>query len=567
MTAGLPELEGELHIMRKQSYWKRTAAVVMVASMAAGLAGCGKKQDAETSVAASTEAKAEGESAAAPADFSYPMAKGEPLQYWLPPTTTVTANFANLGDTPFAKGLMENTGIDIEFLQPPQGQDKEQFSLIIADGDLPDIMEYNWVADYPGGPEKAIRDGVIVPLNDIIDQYCPNLKKYLEENPEIDRACKTDDGNYYCFPFVRGNDELLNTIGLMLRADWLEELNLEVPETVDEWHTVLTAFKEEKGCTAPLTFEYTNAQYLGANPFVAAFDTNYSFYIGSDDKVHFGAAEEGYKNYLTTMNQWYEEGLLDADIATMKNDQVSAKITNGTAGASLGQAGSRMGTWLAAAQQTNPDYDLVAAPQPSTEKGKKAEFGHVEIPYSGRSSAAITTSCEDVERAARLLDWAYGDEGHMYYNFGTEGVTYTMKNGNPVYTDEILKNPNGWPVGQAMSAYIRGNYNGPFVQDERYLDQYYTMEPQKATPKVWGAASSNGAAHVMPPVTPTSDESKEFSTIMNQINTYRDEMTLKFIFGDTDISEFETYIANMEKMGLARALEIQNAAYERYKAR
>ena len=107
--------------MRKQSYWKRTAAVVMVASMAAGLAGCGKKQDAETSVAASTEAKAEGESAAAPADFSYPMAKGEPLQYWLPPTTTVTANFANLGDTPFAKGLMENTGIDIEFLQPPQG--------------------------------------------------------------------------------------------------------------------------------------------------------------------------------------------------------------------------------------------------------------------------------------------------------------------------------------------------------------------------------------------------------------------------------------------------------------
>ncbi len=54
---------------------------------------------------------------------------------------------------------------------------------------------------------------------------------------------------------------------------------------------------------------------------------------------------------------------------------------------------------------------------------------------------------------------------------------------------------------------------------------------------------------------------------MNQINTYRDEMTLKFIFGDTDISEFGEYVANMEKMGLERALEIQNAAYERYKTR
>ena len=87
---------------------------------------------------------------------------------------------------------------------------------------------------------------------------------------------------------------------------------------------------------------------------MAAFDTNYSFYIGSDDKVHFGAPEEGYKKYLETMHQWYEEGLIDADIATMKNDQVATKITNGAAGASLGQAGSRMGTWLAAAQKTNP---------------------------------------------------------------------------------------------------------------------------------------------------------------------------------------------------------------------
>lgn len=544
----------------------------MTAAMTASLAGCGGGETAATTTAAAESKNAESTAASnteteAAAEFSYPMEAGEPLQYWVETTTTVSANYANLGDTPFAKGLMENTGVDIEFLQPPQGQQKEQFSLIIADGDLPDIMEYNWVSDYPGGPEKAIRDGVIIPLNDVIDQYCPNLKKYLAENPDIDRAVKTDDGNYYCFPFIRGDESLLNTIGLMLRADWLEELNLEVPETVDEWYTVLKAFKEEKGATAPFTFEYTNNQYLGANPFVAAFDTNYSFYIGSDDQVHFGAVDEGYKEYLETMHQWYEEGLIDADIATMKNDQVSAKITNGTAGASLGQAGSRMGTWLAAAQQTNPDYDLVAAPQPSREKGQKAEFGHVEVAYSGRSSAAITTSCEDVERAARLLDWAYSDEGHMYYNFGTEGVSYTMEDGEPIYTDEILNNPEGLPVSQAMSAYIRGNYNGPFVQDERYVVQYYTMDQQKKTPEVWGAGSSNGAAHVMPPITPTSDESKEFSTIINQINTYRDEMTLKFIFGDADISEFDEYVSNIEQMGLERALEIQNAAYERYKTR
>ena len=65
---------------------------------------------------------------------------------------------------------------------------------------------------------------------------------------------KTDDGHYYVFPFVRGDEALCHTIGPMLREDWLEELGLEVPTTIDEWHTVLTAFKEKKGASAPFTW-------------------------------------------------------------------------------------------------------------------------------------------------------------------------------------------------------------------------------------------------------------------------------------------------------------------------
>ena len=495
------------------------------------------------------------------------LADDAPIEYWVELTSTVSSNFSNLGDTPFGIGLQENTGIPVKFLHPASGQAAEQFSLIIADGNLPDIMEYNWVSNYPGGPEKAIKDGVIIALNDVIDQYCPNLKAYFEANPDIARACRTDNGNYYCFPFIRGDEGLLNTIGLMARKDWLDELGLDVPTTIDEWHTVLTAFKNEKGCSAPLTFEYTNGQYLGSNPFVAAFDTNYSFYIGSDGTVHYGAAEDGYRKYLETFHDWYAEGLLDPDIATMKNDQVAAKMTNDNSGASMGQSGSRLGTWTSAARKTNEAYLLAPCPQPTIEKGAFAEFGYIEVPYSGRASAAITTSCKDIARAATLLDYAFGEAGHMYYNFGTEGVSYEITDGNPVYTDLILNNPDGLPISQAMSAYIRGNYNGPFVQDVRYLMQYYTLPEQRDTVSVWGSASSNAAAHVMPPITPTSDESKEFATIMNQVNTYRDEMTLKFIFGDESLDNFDTYVANMEKMGLARAIEIENNALERYNNR
>ena len=213
-------------------------AIAMAAVSAAGCSGPGGSTTTETTKAATSETTAAaGETApAAPAEFSYPMAAGEKLQYWCELTTTVSANFSNLGDTPFGQGWQKNTGAEIEFLHPPTGQMKEQFSLILADGNLPDLMEYNWTVDYPGGPEKAIKDGVIIPLNDVFAQYCPNITQYLAENPEIDRMIKTDEGHYYVFPFIRGDENLMNTIGLMVRQDWLEELNMEVPTTMDEWH-------------------------------------------------------------------------------------------------------------------------------------------------------------------------------------------------------------------------------------------------------------------------------------------------------------------------------------------
>ena len=240
-------------------------------------------------------------------------------------------------------------------------------------------------------------------------------------------------------------------------------------------------------------------------------------------------------------------------------------MTNGQGGASMGWAGSRMGTWITAAQKTDPNYMLVAAPYPTLEKGAKPEMGQIDNRYPNQGCVAITTSCKNVELAARLLDYAYSEEGHMLFNFGIEGESYTMIDGYPTYTDQILNNPEGWSVAQSLSAYIRGNYNGPFVQDIRYLEQYYTLENQRETPTVWG--SSNAAAHKVPPITPTAEESKEFSTIMNEINTYRDEMTLKFIFGTESLDQFDQYVKTIENMGLNRALEIQNAALERYNSR
>lgn len=494
----------------------------------------------------------------------YPISTDKTLTYWGELNAVVAANYKSLGDSPFGKTWQEKTGVGIEFQHPAVGQVSEQFNLLMSNKTLPDLIEYSWLT-YPGGPEKAIQDGVIISLNDIIDKYCPNLKAYLVKNPEIDKMIKTDEGVYYCFPFIRGGDQLLTNTGLMIREDWLNELNLSVPTTVEEWYTVLTAFKEKKGASAPFSYQYGSVSLTDNNPFAYAFKAPRGFYLADDKTIHFGGIEGGHKEYLMTMHQWMEEGLLDLDLATLTSDQVSAKITNNSSGASFGWAGSNMGNWIVSGQATNPEYSLVPAPYPTVKKGETPEFGRRENNYPGVGSVVITTSCKEVELAAKFLDYGYSEEGHMFMNFGTEGTSYVMKDGQPVYTEEVVKNPDGLSISAAMSKYSRANYSGPFIQDERYISQYYSLDSQKAALSVWSA--TNAAKHIIPPITPTVDESKELSQLMNEIATYRDEMCLKFILGTKSFDEWEDYVKTIQKMNLERALEIQNSALQRYNSR
>ena len=500
--------------------------------------------------------------AGTPEMVAYPLMTDETITYWLDLNSNVAANYSSLADTTFAKNWQAQTGITVEFQHPAVGQTTEQFNLLLSNKTLPDVIEYNWLG-YSGGPEKAIQDGVIIPLNDVIDQYCPNLKAYLAEHPEIDKMIKTDEGTYYCFPFIRGGDFLLTAMGPMIRQDWLEELDLAVPATIDEWETVLKAFRDKKGATAPFTYYYNDISFTDNNPFAYAHNATRRFYMGDDGKVHYGAIEDGYRDYLMLMNRWMKEGLVDVDLVTLTSDQVAAKITNGSAGASFAWCGSGLGNWVRSGQQTDPNFMLAGTPYP-TLKGGKPEMGQRDNNFLGVGSVAITTSCKNVELAARLFDYGYGPEGSMLFNFGEEGTSYTMVDGVPTYTELMLNNPD-LSIAHALSGYVRANYNGPFIQNEEYARQYFTLDTQKEAIRLW--SDTNMVKHTVPPITPTSDESKEMAQIMNEINTYRDEYSLKFILGTASFDEWDTYVSTIKGMGLDRVLEIQNAALERYNSR
>ncbi|MBO9605622.1 MAG: extracellular solute-binding protein [Paenibacillaceae bacterium] len=527
-------------------------------SSSSGSSGSPSKAPASTSPGASASA--------APSASTYPLKTDKTLTYWGELPGNLVGVKSSHADTPFFQEWQKKTGVPIKFTTVPANQGKEQLNILLASGDLPDMIEYNFTNDFPGGPEKAIKDGYILRLNDVIDKWAPNLKKYLKEHPEVDKMAKTDSGSYYVFPFIRGDDYLKVFQGPIVRKDWLDELGLPVPTTIDEWYTTLKAFKEKKGAAAAASFvglprplnEFGNGAFLGA------FGVTRNFYT-DNGAIKFGPMEPGYKEFLGTFRKWYAEGLLDKNLATVDTKAMDANFANGATGATVGNAGGGIGRWQPIVEAKDPKAQLVGAPYPVKTKGQIAPFGQKDFAFAPGGSVAISAKSKNIELAVRLLDYGYSDEGHMYFNFGAEGVSYKMENGYPKYTDLLMKNPDKLAPAQAMSMYIRANYNGPYVQDKRYIEQYLALPTQRDAVTTWQKTDVD--KHQLPPITPTPEESSEFAKIMTDVNTLVDEMTLKIILGTESLDNFDQYVSKLKSLKIDRAIEIQKAALDRYNKR
>lgn len=486
-------------------------------------------------------------------EFSYPMDTDVKLTWWFNMNPNVSANYTNAGETEFSKELMKRTGIEIEFMHPTSD---EQFGLMVATGDLPDILEFPWDRFYAGGMPQAISDNIILPLNDLMDAgYMPNYLKFLEENPDIARAAKTNEG---LFGGLVPVEDGKSVYGPIIRKDWLDDLNLEMPETLDEWYTVLKAFKDEKNASAPFTNSGANLNGLLDGPFGLRDD----FYV-EDGVIKYGPIEPAFKDYLQLISEWYAEGLIDKDIVTNDGAMKTAKMTNGSSGATLGYTGTLI-TYDNAGQQTDSNYDVVAAPWISEQKGQKPKFGLKSFPYSlDNNVPGITTKCEAPKVAARLLDYLYSEDGQMLSNFGIEGESYIVEaDGTIKPTEKMHNDPEGRSFFHMKGVYTRSYATGPYVRHPQMTTFDLTLPKQWDAVDIW--SDTHEYDHRYPSIRSDVADSEEFGAIMVEVNTYKDEMYLQFLLGEESVDKFDQFVAQLKSMGIERAIEIKQKAYDQF---
>jgi putative aldouronate transport system substrate-binding protein len=349
-------------------------------------------------------------------------------------------------------------------------------------------------------------------------------------------------------------------MGDLVRQDWLDAVGYKsMPETYTEFHDMLVALKD-KSAVAPLYF----FQKTGLEEqLMVGFGVNGSWYQ-ADGKIKYGPIEQGFKDYVTTMNQWYSEGLIDPEFYSRPGIFAgdTANILNGDFGVFFHFYTMIDVLEMQAADQ---NFTVSAVTPPVVNKGDKRHMTYFGIPDSmvGGGNATITTACKDPVTFAKWWNYFYTEEGSLLGNYGTEEA-YKIVDGKPVASDLVLANPDGLSVNDARSLYTITSYHPKWYDWERELTPTMSDKAKNAG-NVWDANWEN--TQTLPDITVSSEESAEYSAIYNDINTLVQENTAQFITGQKPISEFDAFVEQIKGMNIGRCTEIQQAALDRYNNR
>ena len=491
--------------------------------------------------------------------ISYPLDGGETLSMWRVFSAFIWNGLMNsYAEAPTMPLIEEATGVKMNFIECSDSAAWEQFNLTIASGDYPDLMSMDY---YSGGVASAYDDEIIIDMTDLIETEMPNYKAVLDTMDDYTmKSVYTDDDKMLrIFTFV---SNVVSEQGLSYRADWAEENGMDAIVTTDDMFDYLSYVKATYDCRYPIFIDNSGVLegFTGAwgTPGINLGWTDLGMYLEGDTVVS-TLTDEHFRNYLEGFHRFYEAGLIKDDFYSegYGPDYINSYVSEDQC-AVTAIRGDKFTTMTEAA--ISPTFHFVATAPLVEEEGGSYDF-LMKTNYIGMGNMSITTGCDDPELAAHFLNWFFTYDGYILTNFGEEGVAFEYDPaGNPVYTDFIVHNPDGYNPMNLRNMYtnpVFNNYNNStslfYTYDEVELDAF----------DVW---NNNGTSDkTMPTLNLTTDESSEYSNLASTIFTYATEQILKWMIGEAELTDenWDAYCAQCESMDLQRCVEIYQTGYDR----
>lgn len=466
---------------------------------------------------------------------------------------------------PVWQEIEKRTGVQIDWEVLPREQFGDSIRLRLSKGtDLPDIF---YIPD--SDPVTLAGKGTIVPLDDLIAAHAPNIAAFLRENPEIDKKLRLADGKLYALASVVTGVAYTDPYGLMIRKDWLDRFGLQEPSTLDEWYAVLKAFKENDPNGNGLQDEIPLLPDLGLKGlklFGSAVGGHlfYSdgFYPDADGTVKYEWLEPETKELVEWWGKLYAEGLLAPDFLTKSMDSFLSEVSAGRVGALNGFLNLRPKYELGNRQAGDPHAEWVMTAPPKAKDGS----GFYEIYGPVSSWFGISSSSPNQELAIRWLDYIYAsEEGSRIVNFGVEGLSYTMEDGKPRFTEYATNHPDGLDLTRLLRS-LGAMPTLPWIRADK--------GPLSLQPQAMLESDPDGAEqakkvkpYLIPTISltlPTPEEKETDALYGAPLRAYVESALAHSITGANKI-DWERFNATVASLGLDRVLQAKQRQYDRYR--
>lgn len=532
-------------------------ALVLVVSL---FAGCGKTET-------KTEEKKEETKTETTKEETKTEAKQEEATGSLVSETPKTFSiFLNFNNMPFNsewmiwKEIAKETNVSLEgVISQSNANEEEAFSMMLASGKLADIIGYKNPADL----EKLGRDGGLIPLNDLIKEYAPDIQKVLDSDAKFRSFATSLDGNIY---FIPKNLTLKSAEFWWIRQDWLDKLNLKAPTTIDELYEVLTAFRNndpngngEKD-EIPL---FDRAAPKMQDEYLYMFDTSTEFYPHDGKIVYEPLMKDNFVLGVKTLAKWYKEGLIDPEIFTRgpkSRDTLYAANQGG-----FTHDWPSTGDYNVKLADSVPGFNNVAIAPMKNQNGEIIERT-TRYPVAGWG---ISSQCQDPVTLIKFFNFFFTEKGSDMMNFGIEGVTYTKAaDGTKSFTPLVMENPDFTPLNYLRSQGIQ--YRIGMVQNPAY--EYAFAQPAAKEAAALYESHPEWFPKNLPPyfdgalnLKYTSEDETEYQNIMSNIKPYVNQMLQEWILGTKDVeATYDEFVKELKNRKIERATEINQAAYETF---
>jgi putative aldouronate transport system substrate-binding protein len=492
-------------------------------------------------------------------------------------------------EMPMFQEYEELSGVKVEFEMIPQSDMKEKTNLMLASADYPDIA---FIPGLAGKISEAAADGVVLPLNDLIDEWAPNIQKMFQEQEGTEAACTYPDGNIYGFMAFGNTSHHLRTFSQnYINIKWLENLGLDMPVTLDEFYNVLKAFKEQDPNGNGIKDEIPMAWWTAANGDINQWIWNFGPWgvvdeiMIEDGVARWGFTDEGFKEGTKYFKKLYSEGLMDMESISQTQNQLKAKAQNGDT-IMLGLAPSlapqflftdidkifyydnSLGTLRYMKDLViNEKQEISILPPLQGPKGDRLWRENVGGNMINKDRAVIFNVNQYPELTTRWMDaWFDGSEMGQTMLLGAKDVRWFVDEETGHYMN--IDPPEGMNKNEHRAQHCPGTggfnvgyYNryGELTKPpypEHLMLEMQTEEYLKYVPE----ESWAGALMI-----PTIEETDFLNHYEEEMMTYVWEMMAKFICTDTNVdAEWDGFLAQLDRMKADEILEIKQAQYNRF---